>query len=127
MTKEEIIDNIFYDKSGNGSIVKTFKDAKHIDNTITDNDVKDWFDKNIENKRQIRGMNSFIANHSFQEFQIDILFFSDLKDKFAGGLLLVDIFSKYIQVIPIHGKTTDEILDAIVEGIRLMHGKPEVI
>jgi len=104
MTKEEIIEKIYYDKSGYGSIVKTFKDAKHIDNTLTYNDVKDWFDKNIENKRQIRGMNSFIANHSFQEFQIDILFFSDLKDKFAGGLLLVDIFSKYIQVIPIHGK-----------------------
>ena len=72
-------------------------------------------------------MNSFIANHSFQEFQIDIMFFTDLKDKFAGGLLLVDILSKYIQVIPIHGKTTEEILDAIVEGIRLMGGKPEVI
>ena len=45
MTKEEIIEKIYYDKSGYGSIVQTFKDAKHIDNTITYNDVKDWFDK----------------------------------------------------------------------------------
>ena len=38
MTKEEIIEKIYYDKSGYGSIVKTFKDAKHIGNTITYND-----------------------------------------------------------------------------------------
>ena len=72
-------------------------------------------------------MNSFIGHKAFEEYQIDIMFFSDLKDKFAGGLLLVDILSKYIQVIPIHGKTTDEILDAIIEGVRLMGGKPEVV
>jgi len=55
------------------------------------------------------------------------MFFADLKESFNGGLLLVDIFSKYTQVIPIHGKSTDEIFDALIEGIKLMKGKPEVI
>ena len=66
--------------------------------------MKDWFDKHIETKRQLEGQNSFIANHAYQEFELYIVFFSDLKDKFAGGLLLVDMLSKYIQVIPIHGQ-----------------------
>ena len=36
-------------------------------------------------------------------------------------------FSKYTTVIPLHGKTTDEVLDALKEGIRKMHGKPKAI
>ena len=41
--------------------------------------------------------------------------------------LLVDIFSKYTQVVPVHGKTTDEILDALITGMHLMGGYPEVV
>jgi len=55
------------------------------------------------------------------------MFFADLKESYAGGLLLVDIFSKYCQIVPIHGKTTEEILDALIEGMKLMKGLPEVI
>ena len=43
------------------------------------------------------------------------------------GLLLFDTFSKYTTVVPLHGKTTDEVLDSLKEGIRQMHGKPKVI
>ena len=55
------------------------------------------------------------------------MFFADLKESFAGGLLLVDIFSKYTQVVPVHGKTTDKILDALTTGMKLMGGYPEVV
>jgi len=127
MDKDAIIEKIYYDEAGYSSIKETWNDAKKIDPSITYDDVKRWKENNIETKRQLKGYNSFIADKAYQEFQIDIMFFSDLKDSFAGGLLLVDIFSKYTQVIPVHGKTTDEILDALVEGIRLMGGYPEVI
>jgi len=40
---------------------------------------------------------------------------------------LVDIFSKYTTVVPVHGKTSDEVLDALIEGLRKMKGKPKVI
>ena len=55
------------------------------------------------------------------------MFFSDLKESYNGGLLLVDILSKYTQVVPVHGKTADEILDALIQGMKLMGGYPEVI
>ena len=118
---------INFDPAGYGSIRETLKDAVKYDKNITYDDVKKWKDTNIENKRQLKGSNSFIASKAYQEFQIDIMFFSDLKESYNGGLLLVDIFSKYTQVVPIHGKTTEEILDALIEGIKLMKGKPEVI
>ena len=106
---------------------ETLKDARLFNKDITYEDVKKWKDSNVERKRKLSGMNSFIAHEAFEEFQIDLMFFADLKEKYNGGLLLVDIFSKYTTVIPLHGKTTDEILDALIEGIRKMHGKPKVI
>ena len=78
MTKDEIIEKVYYDKSGYGSRGKTLADARHIDKTITYNDVKDWFDKNLETKRQLKGQHSFIANHAYQEFDMYIKLFSEI-------------------------------------------------
>ena len=127
MNKDEIIEKCYYDEAGYSSIKETLKDAKVYDKSITYDDVKNWKAANIETKRQLKGFNSFIADKAYQEFQIDIMFFADLKESYNGGLLLVDIFSKYTQVVPVHGKTTDEILDALITGIKLMGGYPEVI
>ena len=127
MSKDEIIERMYFDESGYSSIKETLKDAQAIDPTITYDDLKKWKEQNIETKRQLKGYNSFIANKAYQEYQIDIMFFSDLKESYNGGLLFVDIFSKYTQVVPVHGKTTDEILDALVQGMKLMGGYPEVI
>ena len=127
MNNDEIIEQVYYDGAGYGSVKEILKDARFFHKDITYEDVKKWKDSNVERKRKLSGMNSFIAHEAFEEFQIDLLFFADLKEKYNGGLLLVDIFSKYTTVIPLHGKTTDEILDALIEGIRKMHGKPKVI
>ena len=118
---------MYFDPAGFSRIKENLKDAKRVDNTLTYDDVKQWKHNNIETKRQLKGYNSFVADKAYQEFQIDIMFFADLKDSFSGGLLLVDIFSKNTQVVPVHGKTTDEILDALISGIKLMGGFPEVI
>ena len=127
MNKDQIIEKVYHDPAGYGSINNTLADAIQYDPTITYEDVRKWKDSNLEKKRQLRGYNSCIASKAFQEFEIDIFFFADLKDSFAGGLLLVDILNKYCQFVPIHGKTTDEILDALIEGMKIMKGKPEVI
>ena len=50
---KEIIRNIYKDKSGFGSIQKTYKDANDKDNTITLKNVKDWFSNNVERKKAI--------------------------------------------------------------------------
>ena len=70
----DIISKICHDKSGYGSITTTYKDAKQKEQSITLNDVKEWFQKNIEQKKQLRGTNSFIAPHPYFEFQLDLFF-----------------------------------------------------
>ncbi len=47
-------------------------------------------------------------------------------ETYVGGLLMVDIFTKFINVIPIKTKTIPEILEAIKTVIGKM-GKPESI
>ena len=74
-SKQDIIANVYYDKSGFGSLKTTLEDAKKKEPTIRMEDVKQFFSKNVEEKRKTRGQNSFIAPHSFWEFQIDLFSF----------------------------------------------------
>ena len=69
--KNKIISDIYFDRSGFGSIANTFKDAKAKDKSITMADVKAWYDKNIDRKRPMSGFNSFIAPYAYYEYQID--------------------------------------------------------
>ena len=51
MSKDEIINKIYYDLGGFGSMKTTLEDAHKYDKTITLNDVKAWFNKNVEKKQ----------------------------------------------------------------------------
>ena len=75
MSKDEIIERMYFDESGYGSISSILKDAKALDPSITHDDIKMKKKTNIETKRQLKGFNSFIADRAYQEFEIDIMFF----------------------------------------------------
>ena len=127
MTKDEILNFIYFDPAGYGSIKQTYDEAKKKDKSITIKDVKDFIDKHVEQKKQLRGMNSFIAQRPKQEYQMDLFFISKKdfpNETYVGGLLMVDIFTKFINIIPIKTKTIPEILEAIKTVIGKM-GKPE--
>ena len=80
----------------------TYEDVKQKDKSITYVDVKQWFDTNISRtKTQLNGYNSFIASEPKEEYQMDLFFMNDLKDpEFNIGLLMVDIVSKFVSIIP---------------------------
>ena len=48
------INNIYHDKSGYGSIQKTYEEAGEKDNSITLKNVRDWFAQNVERKKQLK-------------------------------------------------------------------------
>ena len=78
----------------------------------------------------MRGENSFIPPHSFFEFQVDLFFISanDLPDqKFRIGLICIDIFSKYLIVVPIKSKEPPDVLAGLMESITKMDGKPKML
>ena len=128
--KNKIISDIYFDRSGFGSIATTFKDAKAKDKSITLADVKAWFEKNLDRKRPMSGFNSFIAPYAYYEYQIDLFFITnnDLKNqKFRIGLVMIDIFSKFAVVVPIKSKQPPDLLAGIMEGINKMGKKPELV
>ena len=126
--KDDIISSIYYDRSGYGSVQTTYQDAKKKDKTITVNDVKKWFEKNVEKKKQLSGYNSFVAPCAKYEYEIDLFFISknDLPNqKFRVRLIMVDVFSKFMAVVAIKSKDPPDGLAGIMEGIQKMGGKPQ--
>ena len=130
--KDKIISKVFHDMAGYGSIAATFADARKYDSNITYDDVKRWKERNTEKKTNLRGFNSFVVNKPFEEFQMDLAFFFDLNketnDKtYLGIILMVDIFTKYAAVVLIKTNTIPDVMEAIKECLKKMHGKPETI
>ena len=127
-SKQDIIGKIYFDRSGYGSKQTTLRDAKEKDKTITMKDVEEFFRKNVEQKKQLRGQNSFIPPHPFYEFQMDLFFINDLEEqKFRVGLLMIDIFTKYMVVVPILSKGEGDIASGMMEALKKMNGKPELL
>ena len=104
----------------------TYEDAKQKDKSISYVDVKKWFEANIERKTQLKGYNSFIASEPKEEYQMDRFFMNYLKDpEFNIGLLMVDIFTKFVSIIPMEANNAPAMLDATQEAIIKMGGKPQ--
>ena len=104
-SKDDMIKNIYYDRSGFGSKQRTLSEAREKDKTITMGDINRWFRANVEQKRKPVGQNSFIAPHSAYEYQMDLFFINGLDEqKFRVGMLMIDVFDKFMHVVPIKGK-----------------------
>ena len=123
--KLEVIKNSYYDLAGFGSIQDQLKSAQARDKSITLNDIKEWRNKNLEKKTQLKGYNSFTADHAKQEYQMDLAFFDMQDETYIGALFMIDIFTKLAVAIPFKTKQPHEILECIKEGINKMGGKPE--
>ena len=73
-------------------------------------DIKQWRRENYNLEKRPRKFNSWVSNRPFEEFQADLFFFDDLKQrenepaKYNAGLLVVDTFRKKIAVVPIEGQ-----------------------
>ena len=110
MDKQKIIHDSYYDLAGFSSIKDQLKSAQARDKSITLNDVKEWRNKSLEKKTQLKGYNSFTADHKMQEYQMDLGFFDMQDEKYIGALFMIDIFTKFAVAIPFKTKQPHEIL-----------------
>ena len=129
--KQKIINDIYFDRSGYGSKATTLKDAREKDSSIKMSDVETFFIKNVEIKAKPRGYNSFTAPKNNHTYQIDLFFVGyydfDEEQKFRGGLVCIDVLSKYAVVVPIKTKNGEDVLEATKEALRKMGKKPKMI
>ena len=133
--KNETISKIYNDPSGHGSIKETWQDSKIKDKTITLLDVKKWFESNTQRRKNLHGFNSYVAPRPFFEYQVDLFFSGDwdtseeveTKQVKPAGMIMIDAFTKYLVIIPLDAKNTEQISLGLIEGIHKMGHKPEVI
>ena len=109
------------------------KRARIKDRTIKMEDIQKWRKENYNMEKRPRKFNSWVANKAKEEYQADLFFFDDLKQrddepaKYSAGLLVVDTFSKKIAVVPIENKTVGNLLPALEQAFRKMAGKPAML
>ena len=128
MSKNEIIAKICNGPAGFGSKKSTLEDARVKDKTITLDDVTKWYSKNVQQKTTASGENSYVAKKPYEEFQIDIFYINDLiKQKTTNGLLIIDIFTKLLTVVPLVARKVPDITASLTRGLREMGGDPEMI
>lgn len=129
MEKDNIISKVYYDPLGYGSNTNTLKDARKIDSTITMQDVIDWKAKNLDKTKSYRGYNSFIPKEPYDQYQVDLFFMNDMEEPqdFKLALIMVDVFTKFTEVIPIKDKTDGSLLSALMEGFNKMGRIPKTV
>ena len=131
MSKQKIIGNIYYDKSGFSSKAKTLKDAKEKDKSIKMADVEEFFKTNVEIKKNPRGYNSFVAPSNNHTYQVDIFFISKkdlkVKQRFRAGLVCIDVLSKFAVVVPVRRKETGSVIKGTKEALQKMGKNPKII
>ena len=128
MDKQDIIKKVYNDPSGFGSKNETLRDARKIDKEININDINKYFSENIATKKRLKGFNSFVADESYEEYQLDLLFFYDLKDpEYKNAMLCIDIFSKFASMVPLKTKQIPDCLEGVKECFKRMGNKPKVL
>jgi hypothetical protein len=129
-SKDNIISKIYFDPGGFGSIKQTFEDARKKDKSFTLDDVKEFFRTRVEKKNKVYGFNSFVAPRPYYEYQADLFFINDLENqKFKAAMLMIDIFTKYMVVVPLASKSekTGDITSALLECLNKMGKNPEIV
>ena len=76
MAQTAKIEKVYFDPSGSRSIKKALSVAKHIDSTIKLDDEKEVFAQYVEQKKQLHGTHSFVANGAKYEYQIDLFHYT---------------------------------------------------
>ena len=126
--REETLRKIYFDPAGFQSLARLFKEAKQKDKSITMGFVKQWYEKNVEKTKYTGATNSFVAPHAKYEYQLDLFFINDLENqKYKIGLICIDIFSKFMTVVPLPSKQEADVAAGVLESLNKMGGSPKMI
>ena len=109
------------------------KKARLHDRSVKMEDIKKWRIENYNLEKRPRKFNSWVANRAKEEYQADLFFFHDLRQRevnitrktkepvdYVAGLLVVNTFSKKIAVVPIEQKTKENPGAALEKAFKKM-------
>jgi hypothetical protein len=141
--RQAAIESAFHEEKG--SLEATLRRARLRDRGITLEDIKTWRRENMNMERRPSKFNSWVGNAAREEYQADLFFFEDLKEReegaassssgrakkkpeeFNAGLLVVDSFSKRLAVEPLRDKTIGSLKAALLKAFKTLGGKPKML
>ena len=100
-------------------------------------DIEKWRVENFNLEKRPRKFNSWVANRAAEEYQADLFFFDDLRQRekaqerdstttvrklvaYNAGLLVVYAFNNNIAVVPLNKKTGDNLRPALEQAVNHM-------
>ena len=129
--RQAAIESAFHEEKG--SLAATLRRACLRDRGDTLEDIKTWRRENMNMERRPSKFNSWVGNEAREEYQADLFFFEDLKEReeaassssgrakkkdeeSKAGLLVVDSFSKRLVVEPLRDKPIASLQAALTKG-----------
>jgi len=140
--KDQIIKEVYENLGGFKSLGAIYSKAKEKDDSITRADVQNWKTENVPRVKPLRGFNSYVAPEPKFEFQIDLFNYNyqqperQILSKQTGkkytagidayGLLVIDAFTKFVDVQPVERKLATSWRNALDKTFKIM-GIPKVV
>ena len=126
--KDKIIKDVYYAPDGYSSMKNTLEAARTKDKRIKMQDVKAWFNKNVQRTTQLKGQNSYVAPEANFTYAADLFFITKPENlEYKIGLLVIDLFSKFCSVMMLKSKTPDIVLPALEQAFINLGGTPRVL
>jgi len=91
---------------------------KTYDIYASEQDIQDWLDRNLTYNLHKRAVYTFkrnpiIVSYIDEQWQIDLMFFPDIKNNYNGCLICIDIASRYLWAEAIRNKSGKEVTEAM--------------
>ena len=82
-------------------------------------------DENTKRKNQLPGQSGFVANGVYHQYQLDLMFIKHLEDQqYEAAMVCIDVFTKYAAVVPVKGKSENDLALCVIESIVKRGRKP---
>ena len=125
--KQKNINDVYFDRAGFGSKSRTLEETREKDKTITTSDISEFFLGRMLIKSEspsVQTASSLLIRH--MSIRWICFFINDLDNqKFRVGMLMIDIFDKFMHVVAIKGKKEEDLASGMIECLNKMGKKPK--
>ena len=118
MIMQDTISRVYNDLRGFGLLKQPLADARDVDPSIRLDDVRRWMEENTKRKQQLKGQSSFIGNGPHHQYQLDLMYIQHLEDQqYEAAMVCIDAFTKYAAIVPVKGKSENDLALGVIESI----------
>ena len=122
------MNDVYFDRAGFGSRSRTLEEAREKEKTITMSDINEFLGRMLIKNESPSVQIALSPRIPHKSIRWTYFFINDLKDqKFRVGMIMIDIFDKFMHVVAIKGKKEEDLASGMIECFNKMGKKPKII